>query len=100
MALWNKRRVSLADCATVWDSGTLLVCRNEQGRICFIHGSQGDYGVKIGDRHLAHHDQTLVSKGMYDIVNIVHWKKNGDNIDVDSVVPYDINTKASLAVFK
>lgn len=100
MALWNKRRVTIADCATEWDSGTLLVCRNDQGRICFIHGAQGDYGVKVGDRHLTHHDQTLASKGMYEIVNIVHWKKASDKIDIKSVLPYDINTKASLAVFK
>lgn len=100
MTLWGKRTITVPECAQVWDNGTVLVCTNEQGRICFIHGAAGDYGVKIGERHLCHHDQTLANKGYYTIVNILQWKKAGDSVVIDSVLPYDRNTKASLAVFK
>lgn len=100
MALWGKKKVAIPECATVWDEGTVLVCTNEQGRTCFIHGSRGDYGVKIGEMILCHHDQTGTSKGHYTIQNIVTWTKVGSGVVIDSVLGFDRNTKASLAVLK
>ncbi len=100
MVLWNKRKITVAECSQVWNDGTVLVCENEKGRTCFIHGASGDYGVKIGDRRLCHHDQTLANKGFYKIVNILHWKKVDGKVVIEAQLPYDENTKASLAVFK
>lgn len=101
MALWNKRKITVAECGSVWNEGTVLVCHNPEGRICFIHGSAGDYGVKIGERHRCHHDQTGVDKGLYQIINILQWTKDSTgNVVITSELPYDPNTKASLAVFK
>lgn len=100
MDLFAKRKITVDDLATEWNSGTVLVCTNEDGRICFIAGGQGDYGVKIGERHHCHHDQTGVSKGRYTIVNILNYHKDGDAVVIESVLPYDRSIKASLAVFK
>lgn len=100
MTLWDKKKITVMECASVWDDGTVLVCRNDQNRICFIHGCQGDYGVKIGDRNDCHHDQTGANKGSYLIVNILNWKKVGNDVVIESVLPFDRQTKASLAVFK
>lgn len=100
MELWGKRKITIEECASIWNDGTVLVCTNEQGRICFIHGASGDYGVKIGESHLCHHDQTGVSKGYYTIVNIVHWVKKGDAVLMNAERTYNRLTKASLAVFK
>lgn len=100
MCLWNKRKITVAECGEVWDNGTVLVCQNNEGRICFIHGSQGDYGVKIGEGHMCHHDQTGYCKGLYVIKNILQWKKVDGKVVIESELPFDPNTKASLAVFK
>lgn len=101
MCLWGKRKISVPECASVWNDGTVLVCsQGLKGSLKFIHGSQGDYGVKIGDIHECHHDQTGASKGLYRIENILHWKKVGDEVVIESVLPHDRNMKASLAVFK
>ena len=100
MDLWGKRKVTLDECATEWESGTVLVCKNEAGRLCFIYGIRGDYGVTIGDSHLCHNDHSLVNMGYYTIVNIVSFYKDDNNVVFESEAPYDRSTKASLAVFK
>lgn len=100
MTLLNKRKTTIDECATVWGTGAVLVCTNEQGRTCFIAGAQGSYGVKPGDRILCHHDQTLANKGWYTINNIVHFRRNADTVVLESELPYDRSTKASLAVLK
>jgi hypothetical protein len=105
MELWNKRKITIAECGSVWDSGTVLVCKKGDAwdgkrQLAFIHGASGDYGVKVGDVRMCHHDQTGAFKGEYEIINIVHWKKVDDKVVLESVLPYDANTKASLAVFK
>lgn len=101
MSLWNKRKITVAECGEIWDDGTVLVCKKERnGQICFIHGASGDYGVKIGDVHMCHHDQTGAFKGDYIIVNILNWKKVDGKVVITSQVPFDESTKASLAVFK
>jgi len=99
MELWNKRKITVAECASVWNDGTVLVCKKE-GRLAFIHGASGDYGVKIGDVHMCHHDQTGAFKGDYEILNILHWKKVDGKVVITSQLPFDESTKASLAVFK
>ena len=100
MELFGKRKITIPECASVWDSGTVLVCRNEENRICFVYGSGTGYGYNIGDNMLCHHDQTGTSKGNYEIVNIVTYTKVGNGVVLDSVITYNRNTKASLAVFK
>lgn len=101
MCLWNKRKITVAECASVWKDGTVLVCKkDDRAGFSFIHGCSGDYGVKIGDFHRAHHDQTGADKGFYQIVNILHWKLVDGKVVIEAQVPFDESTKASLAVFK
>lgn len=101
MELWGKRKITVAECAKEWDKGTVLVCTTGlNDSIKFIHGSQGDYGVNIGEIHRCHHDQTGADKGFYRIVNILQWSVIDGNVVITSEVPFDPKTKASLSVFK
>jgi hypothetical protein len=103
MELWGKKKITVAECVSVWDEGTVYVCENEQGRICFVQSCGVDIQGKepIGSRHATHHDQTLVSKGFYKIINYVEYRKQADGtVALKSDLPFDRNLKASLAVFK
>lgn len=102
MELFSKRKITVAECAAVWDEGTIYVCTNEMDRICFIQSCGVDITNKepIGSYHETHHDQTLVSKGTYKIINYVEYRKVGDKVELKSDLPFHPSTKASLAVFK
>lgn len=102
MELWGKRKIAIEECASVWPDGTILVCENEAGRTCFISsaGWTTSYDDQIGTSHRCHHDQTMADKGYYTIRNVVKYRLVGQGVELDSVLPYDRSTKASLAVFK
>jgi hypothetical protein len=104
MALYNKRTVDIVTAASTWKDhdDTILVCTkpDEKDRVTFI-SSSGDgfdhYKKDIGKSFHAIHDQTMKSKGMYKIVNVVvlkggEIKKKANDIGLDK--------KASLCVFK
>jgi hypothetical protein len=102
MELYNKRTVDIITAASTWDEATILVCENEQGRICFVSSAGGKSSFdhhkdEIGKSFSTHHDQTGASKGMYKVLNVV-WVK-GKEI-VNKVNETGIKGKASLAVFK
>lgn len=102
MELYNRRTVDIITAASTWDESVILVCENEQGRICFVSSAGGKstydyYKDDIGKSYSTYHDQTGASKGRYKIKNVVHIK-NGEI--VDKVNDEGINKKASLAVFK
>ena len=103
MELWGKKKITIAECTSVWNEGTIYVCENEQGRICFVSSAGVDIQGKepIGSRHATHHDQTLASKGFYKIINYVEYRKQPDgSISYKCDLPFDLTHKASLAVFK
>ena len=101
MELWGRRKITVAELPQVWENGTVFVCRNEDGRICFIHSCGTGYGLEVGESLQCYHDQTGTSKGFYKIANILRWKKTNNEFELLSAdLPFDLNTKASLAVFK
>lgn len=103
MGLFNKKKITIAECVSVWNEGTIYVCTNEQGRVCFIQSCGVNIQNKepIGSRHATHHDQTLASKGFYTIINYVEYRAQKDGtVEFKSDLPFDLSTKASLAVFK
>lgn len=102
MCLFSKRKITVAECVSVWDEGTIYVCENDEGRICFVQSCGVDIQNKepIGSYHQTHHDQTLVSKGTYKIVNYVEYRKVGTEVVLKSDLPFNPATKASLSVFK
>ncbi len=101
MALYNKRTVNLIDAAGAWVRGaTILICKNEQGRTCFVSSTGTDiksYADYVGKSYPTHHDQTGSSKGIYKVVNVVVVQ--GDEI-TDKVNDVGLKEKASLSVFK
>lgn len=110
MALYNKRTVDLVTAASEWknSSTTILICSKTERtsaastkeRICFI-SSAGDsfehYKKNIGNSYEAYHDQTMQSKGLYKIVNVVVLK---DGEIIKKANDTGLNVKASLSVFK
>lgn len=96
MALYNRRTVDILTAASHWDDEWIYVCKNKEGRICFL-GSSGPGIAKVGETHETHHDQTGASKGPYKVINIVHIKK-GEIVSKEN--EEGLNVKASLAVFK
>jgi len=100
MELYNRRTVDIITAASTWDEATILVCKNEDGRICFVSSAgnaMSHYEKDIGKSFSTHHDQTGASKGRYTVLNVVYVK--GDKI-VDKANDVGIDKKASLAVFK
>lgn len=96
MSLYNRRTVDIITAASHWDDEWIYVCKNKEGRICFL-GSSGPGIAKVGETHDTHHDQTGASKGPYKVINIVHIKK-GEIVSKEN--EEGLNVKASLAVFK
>ena len=102
MELYGRRTVDIIKAASEWDDAAILVCENEDGRICFVSSADGASSFKhhkndIGKSFSTHHDQTGASKGRYKVLNVVHIK-NGEI--VDKVNDVGLDKKASLAVFK
>lgn len=95
MELYGRRTIDIKGAVGEWGDGTILVCKNEQDRICFLYTS-GD-GYPVGTKHKTHHDQTGASKGVYTVLNNVTFDKN-EIVKKDNDV--GLNVKASLAVFK
>lgn len=98
--LFDKLKVTLTEISKEWSSGTVIVAKKPNGSLQFIAGSQGDYGVNIGGRHEAHHDQTMARFGALEIVNILNYKTVDGALEVSSPVPFALETKAAIAVFK
>jgi hypothetical protein len=106
MALYNKRTVDLVTAASEWKNHatTILICTKAKGydkeRFCFV-SSSGDcfdeYEKRIGNSFEAQHDQTMQSKGLYKLVNVVVLK-DGDILKKANET--GLKAKASLSVFK
>jgi exopolysaccharide biosynthesis predicted pyruvyltransferase EpsI len=102
MELYGKRTVDLVTAASTWEDygETILICKNEDDRTCFI-GSGGDsfehYSKDIGKSFSTYHDQTGASKGRYKVINVVYLK---DGEILKKANDIDLKAKASLAVFK
>lgn len=100
MTLYDKRTVDIIRAASEWTECTILVCHNEDDRICFV-SSAGDaykyYAGDVGKSYSTHHDQTGVSKGRYTIKNVVHFFDGEIKNKVNEV---GLKEKASLSVFK
>ena len=103
---WNSTAVapSTSSAASEWKGHdeTILVCEkpDEKNRLTFI-ASSGDgfehYKKDIGKSFHAIHDQTMKSKGMYKVVNVVVLKDGEIKKKANEI---GLNKKASLAVFK
>jgi hypothetical protein len=101
MALYNRRTVDIITAASEWKDHdtTILVCKKGE-RTCFVSSSSDsyDYYAKdIGKSFTTMHDQSMVSKGTYKLVNVVVLK--GGKI-LKQANDIGINEKASLSVFK
>lgn len=99
MALYNRRTVDLITAASEWDGSTILICKNSEGRTCFVSSAGGydEYAKDVGKTFETYHDQTGKSKGAYTIINVVEIK--GKEI-VKQVNDKELKAKASLSVFK
>ena len=105
MALYNKRTVDLVTAASEWENRptTILICTKHEGgkeRFCFVSSASDsfDHYVKgIGRSYEAIHDQTMKSKGMYKLVNVVVLK---DKEIIKKANETGLKSKASLSVFK
>lgn len=103
MSLYNKRTVDLKTANSTWGDGSILICEvdgsNGKTRLAFVHSAGGfdGYVSYVGKSYAAHHDQTMASKGMYKVVNVVGFENNEI---VNKVNDIGLNAKASLAVFK
>ena len=105
MALYNKRTVDVVTAGSEWAPRptTILICTKYEGdkeRFCFVSsaGNAYDHYEKdIGRSFEAMHDQTMKSKGMYKLVNIVLLK---DGKVEKSANDTGLKVKASLSVFK
>lgn len=105
MALYNKRTVDLVTAASEWKTRptTILICtKHESGkeRFCFVsscHDEFDHYEKDIGKSFEAMHDQTMQSKGMYKLVNVVILK---DGEILKKANETGVKAKASLSVFK
>lgn len=102
MELYGKRTVDIIKAASEWDKCVILVCKNEDGRVCFVSSAGGEAAYKsyksyVGKSYSTHHDQTGASKGQYSVINVVYIK---DGEIEDSVNKEGLDKKASLSVFK
>lgn len=99
MTLYNKRTVTLLQAAAEWDHCTILLCKNSEGRTCFVSssGSFDQYKDYVGKTYDVRHDQTQQSKGRYTVFNVVEIK-NGEI--VHQANDKELGVKASLSVFK
>lgn len=101
--LFGKAKVTLDEIAKEWPSGTIVVCKKDNGQFHFIVSASGSY-VKVGDRVEVHHDQTLSRIGTWEVVNEISY----DTVDgavnfkyaVEPVLGQNLPAKAAMAVFK
>ena len=105
--LFNKNKVALGELAQIWKEGTAILTSREipgqtKASFMWIHGcGHSNYGVQAGDRHEAHHDQTLQRFSTLKILEITQWVRAEDgSLQVIRSTGWDPNMKASLAVFK
>lgn len=83
-----------------WSNGTILVCQKPNGSIGFIAGSRGDYGVKVGDSHDCHHDQTFARMGSWMVINVINYETVDGLVNSKAEVPVALTQKGTIAVFK
>jgi hypothetical protein len=98
--LFNSNKVTLEQVMKEWNHGTILVCEKPNGSIGFIAGSQGDYGVKVGDSHACHHDQTLAKMGTWMVTNVIEYETVDSLTNSKGVLPFVATQKGTIAVFK
>lgn len=98
--LFTGTKVTIADIAREWSSGSVMVCEKPNGSLGFIAGCGGDYGVKIGESVDCQHDQTQRSMGRWTLKNILNYSSIDGAIAIESPIPFDQSTKATIAVFK
>jgi hypothetical protein len=98
-SLWEKAKVKLSDCGTIWDKNTVYICmRNSDAKkIVFLSSSGTLRGVSVGDTHSGHHDQRMSNLGRFEVLNIVDLK-NGEVVKKANDEYLDV--KAPLYVFK
>ena len=101
--LFDKNKVTLAEIASMWNDGTIVVCRQPNGQLHFIYGASGNY-YKPGDVVGFHHDQSFAHLGDWTVVNQIHFiTRNGEphfSYDVVPVLGVSLASKAGLHVFK
>lgn len=83
-----------------WSEGTILVCQKPNGSVGFIAGSSGSYGVKVGDSHDCHHDQTGARMGTWMITNVINYKTVDGLVNSKAEVPFVMTLKGTIHVFK
>jgi hypothetical protein len=101
--LFGKTKVTLDEIAKEWPSGTVVVCKKDNGQFHFIAGASGSY-AKVGDRVEVHHDQTLSRIGTWTVVNEIVYEtvSGGVNFAYAQMPALGENLvlKAAMAVFK
>lgn len=86
-SLFNKNKVTLAEIASAWSYGTIVVCVKDNGQFHFIAGASGSYS-SIGEYHKVHHDQTQARIGFWLIVNEIRYSKDSNGqVVFDYAVP-------------
>ena len=99
--LWNQRTVSLHDLGAVWNDVTVYICEREarfdKKVVTFLVSCGPLSGVKVGQEHDAHHDQTLKHIGTYTVTNIVRVV-NGEVASKSNDLHLD--TRRAVSVFK
>lgn len=101
--LFEKNKVTVQELTQVWPTGTVVVCRKDNGQLHFIAGASGNY-APIGTRKTVFHDQTGNRIGEWVVVNELHFKLDNGEIEITYAVPPVIGEnmveKAGVHVFK
>lgn len=99
----DKLKVTLAEVAVEWPTGTVVVAKKPNGQLHFIAGGGGKY-YDIGTKVTMRDDQTLALKGVWEVVNEIQYVKTADGLTADYAVPpvmgVNMVEKAAIAVFK
>jgi hypothetical protein len=103
--LFEKNKVTVQELTTVWDSGTVVVCRKDNGQLHFIAGASGSY-APIGTVKTVFHDQTGNEIGQWTVLNELSFKldKDSGKVEITYAVPpvmgENMVEKAGVHVFK
>ena len=99
----NKLKVTFAEIAVEWPSGTVVVAKKPNGQFHFIAGSRGKY-YDLGTQVTMRDDQTHALKGVWEVVNEIQYSTTPDGVAADYAAPpvmgVNMAEKAAIAVFK
>lgn len=100
-AIFNKTKVTIAEIASFWKEGTVVIMEKPNGHYHFIAGASGGYS-NIGAWRDCYHDQTGAQMGRWKVLEEVRYKIVDGTLETTTASgnPAPLQLKAALAVFK